>query len=131
MKRQGKVYTLISDGELQTETMGATARNAAKRKLSNLVFILDNNSFCAMGKTKEILDVDPKHLFYDWKITEIDGHDYNAIDMATSIVCDIPHLIIANTHKGFGVSRFVDNNLYHYKQLSDEEYNEALEELNG
>lgn len=121
-----RVYTLISDGELQTETMGAVARNALKRKLDNLVFILDNNGFCAMGKTDDILPIDPRKLFYGWHIVEIDGHNYEEIDMATSIVSDRPILIIADTIKGKGVPNWEGDNLWHYAQVKEDDYNYAL-----
>ena len=133
LKQDGTIFTLISDGELQTETMAAVARNAAKRKLDNLVFILDNNGFTAMGKTNEVLSVDPRHLFYDWNIIEIDGHNYLEIESALNqpYSPEKPLLIIANSIKGKGVSFMENANLYHYKQLSEEEFNNANKELNG
>ena len=131
LKKDGKIFTLISDGELQTETMASVARNAAKRKLDNLVFILDNNGFCAMGRTSEVLDVDPRHLFYDWGILEIGGHDYTAIEAAIeSDHYQKPTLIIADTIKGKGVPKWENNNLWHYAQIKEDDYNYALSCLN-
>jgi transketolase len=40
-----------------------------------------------------------------------------------------PFVIIARTIKGKGVSFMENNNLYHYKAPSEEEYRKALEEL--
>lgn len=127
LRQDGRIYVVISDGELQTETMAAVARNAAKRKLENLIFILDNNGFCAMGETKKVLDVDPRHLFYDWGILEIDGHNFTAIEAALeSGHLERPTLIIANTIKGKGWKKAEGDNLWHYAQIKEDDYNDAL-----
>lgn len=129
---EGKVYCVMSDGELAIGTTWEAALIAAHHNLDNLVVIVDCNGLQAMGETKEILDyywfpgVNPDH--YDY------GHDFNIIegcfDAAESLSGNKkPKLIMFETTKGKGVSFMENNNLFHYKNLSDEEFSKALTEL--
>lgn len=130
---EGKVYVLMSDGEQAIGTTWESMLIAAQHKLSNLLVIVDNNGFQAMGKTQEILDP-YLHDFAGWEESRMDGHDHEGIDICVfkyGNENDTPSMIFADTIKGRGVSFMENNNLYHYKQLSDEEYQKALIELNG
>ena len=89
-----------------------------------------------MGKTKDILDVDPHHLFYDWRILEVDGHNYFEIEVALSDAFfseERPTLIIANTVKGSGgqtACNVFENKLeWHYRYVDEETYKIAIELL--
>lgn len=130
-KEEGKVYVLMSDGELAIGTTWEAALIAAQHKLDNLVIIVDLNGFQAMGKTNDIL----KTTFpgTGWSVFDIDGHDYEVLDRAihASKTFGSPLCYLAKTVKGKGVSFMEGNNLYHYKGLSEEEYLLALEEING
>ena len=130
---EGNVYVLMSDGEMQIGTTWESALIAFQHKLDNLVVVVDNNGLQAMGKTKDILD--GYFPARDWKNTVVDGHDYGAIEARLDGKFfngdGYPSVIFAATVKGKGVSFMENNNLYHYKQLSGEEYNKAKEELNG
>lgn len=130
----GTVYCFMSDGELQIGTTWESALIAGKHKLDNLVVIVDNNGFQAMGKTGDILTGYFPALGDEWKCQVIDGHDYGVIGdrlFGYFSKFTMPKVIIANTIKGKGVKRFEGNNLYHYKQLSEEEYLLAKRELNN
>ena len=128
---EGKVYVLMSDGEMQCGTTWESALIAAHHKLDNLVVIVDDNKFQAMGKTEEILN--SEFPYVGWVRSSVDGHNY--IDLETILSGPTakgkPGLIIAHTIKGKGVSFMENDNLYHYKNLDEEEYNLALKELNG
>lgn len=135
---EGIVYCLMSDGEIQSGTTWESSLIAVQHKLDNLTVIVDKNSWQAMGKTENILKSDfPSQ---GWDVWAVDGHSYEDIEHSLNCIyahLDIgvlktaPQLIIANTIKGKGWKRAENNNLYHYKQLSEEEYKEALIELNG
>lgn len=130
---EGKVYCLMSDGELAIGTTWEAALIAAHHKLDNLVVVVDVNGFQAMGKTEGIL----KSFFpFDgWSGAVIDGHSFNEIEKAVTrnldweLHKDWPFAVIAKTIKGKGVSFMENSNLYHYKQLSQDEYERACEEL--
>ena len=132
-KEKGKVFVLMSDGELQIGTTWESLLIAAQHNLSNLVVLVDNNSWQAMGRTKDILNTEPveeKVRAFGWNAHRIDGHNYEQIEQAVkSESANSPTFIVADTLKGKGVKRFEDNNMYHYKELSKEEYEEALREL--
>lgn len=139
-REEGNVYCLVSDGELDGGMIWESALIASHHKLNNLILICDYNKFQAMGKKNEILNIEPlmeKWMAFGWKVIEIEGHNYEEIYQSLNAdwygpkdVMDKPMIIIANTTKGKGVSFMENNNLYHYKQLSDDEFFKAMEELN-
>ena len=54
-----RIYCLFSDGELQEGNVWEAAMFAAHQKLSNLVYIIDNNDLQATSRTKDVLAVEP------------------------------------------------------------------------
>lgn len=132
-KEKGKAYVLMSDAEMQIGTTWESALIASHHKLDNLLVIVDFNQLQAMGKVKDILNIEPlkdKWKSFGWEVLEIDGHDYKEIEKAlTRPSSGKPMVIIAKTVKGKGVSFMEGNNLYHYKAPSEEEYQRALKEL--
>ncbi len=130
---KGKVYVLMSDAEMQIGTTWESALIAAHHKLDNLVVIVDNNGLQAMGSVYQILKIETLQEKWDsfgWEWNIVDGHDFNYMDKAFgNFFRSKPIIHIANTTKGKGVSFMENNNLYHYKQLSDKEYKEARKEL--
>lgn len=125
---EGKVYCLMSDGELAIGTTWEGALIASQHNLDNLYVIIDDNKLQAMGEVKDVLSsLFPYFTPKKWDIIEIDGHDFLEIEDSLSLTDTFnrPKLIIANTVKGKGVSFMENQNLYHYKQLSEQEYNEA------
>lgn len=131
---EGVVYCLMSDGEMQVGTTWESALIASHHGLDNLVVIIDNNEFCAMGETCEILDI--RSLSNKWKafrfaVYEVDGHDYDEIEKIVTAAANsgMPTVCIAHTTKGKGVSFMTRNNLWHYAQIKDDDYANALNEL--
>lgn len=134
-KEKGKVFVLMSDGEMQVGSTWESALIAVHHNLDNLFVVVDMNEFQAMGKVKEVLNIEPlrdKWQAFGWEAREIDGHNFEEIERAlTDPSSQKPLVIVARTIKGKGVSFMEGNNLYHYKAPSDEEYQRALKELNG
>ena len=133
-KEKGRVFVLMSDGEMDCGTTWESALLASHHKLDNLLVIVDFNGLQAMGKVKEILNIEPlkdKWEAFGWEVQEIDGHNFEEIERAltTPFNKEKPMVVIARTVKGKGVSFMEGNNLYHYKAPSDEEYRKALKEL--
>lgn len=132
-KEKGKVFVLMGDGEMAIGTTWESALIAAHHKLNNLSIIVDLNDLQAMGRVKDILNIEPlknKWEAFGWDVLEIDGHNFNEIEEALRFESDKPKVIIAKTIKGKGVSFMEDNNVFHYKAPSEEEYQKALKELN-
>lgn len=144
---EGTVYVLMSDGELQCGTTWESALIAGHPRfpssdpnrlagLDNLVVIVDRNSRQAMGMTNDILEMGPitslGNPFMNWRVSGPQGNNCGDIEKYLNWREELkPHLIVAHTTKGKGVSFMENNNLYHYKQLSEEEYLKAKEELHG
>lgn len=134
-KEKGKIFVLMSDGEMQCGTTWESALISAHHKLDNLVVIVDFNGLQAMGKVREILNIEPlkdKWKSFGWEVREVEGHNFKEIE--TALVSPLPSetkpfIVIARTIKGYPISFMKNNNLYHYKALSDEEYQRALKEL--
>lgn len=131
----GKVYCIMSDGELNEGATWEAIMLAAHLKLDNLVAIIDKNGWQAMGKTEEVINLNAVEAFkgFGWLVQEIDGHNYHqiqtVIDNADSNAGFPPYVIVAKTIKGKGVSFMENHLLYHYAHVDDEIYSKALSEL--
>ena len=109
----------------------------AHHKLSNLCAIIDYNKIQSFGNTNDVLRLEPlidKLKAFNWNVISIDGHDHDELLHAFDVFKhqkDIPTVIIANTIKGKGVS-FMENNLvWHYKSPDEEQYKQAIKEIEG
>ena len=131
-KEEGKVYVLLSDGECQIGTFYESILLTKQHSLSNLVVLVDNNKFCAMGRTKDILDIEPLHTrirTFGWYVQRINGHNFSDIESSLEFIDkNAPNLIICDTEKGFPISFMRSNNVFHYKSPSPDEYRDAMYE---
>lgn len=131
------VFALLGDGELQEGIVWEAAMSAARRKLGNLVAIIDCNGLQIDGRVddvKRVTPIDEKFASFGWYTIMTDGHDMrdivNSLVTAKRIV-DRPVVIIAKTVKGKGVS-FMENQVgWHGKAPDDEQFEKALKELGG
>ena len=134
-KEEEKIYVLMSDGEMQCGTTWESALIGAHHNLDNLIVIVDANDLQAMGRVEDILNIEPvkdKWNSFGWEVERIDGHNFEEIEKSLNSLPlreGKPTIIIAKTIKGKGVSFMEGDNLYHYKGLSEEEYQKALKEL--
>lgn len=108
---------------------------AAQHKLANLTAIVDVNGQQALGYTREVLDLEPlgaRWQSFGWEVREVDGHNHQAIDDALggfTEVVDRPHVLLARTTFGKGVSFMEGRIEWHYLPMSDDEYQTAQAEL--
>jgi len=131
-KEKGKVFILMSDGEMDCGTTWESALLGAHHKLDNLFVVIDRNGLQAMGKIEEILDIEPlkdKWEAFGWEVREIDGHNFEEIEKSLASPSEKPVAVVAKTIKGKGVSFMEGENMWHYKAPSEEEYQRALKEL--
>ena len=130
----GRIYCIMSDGELNEGTTWEASMVAAHHKLDNLCVIIDKNNWQAMGRTSEVLDlgdVVQKFKSFGFASKQIDGHDFTEIENVLSEENRqaLPLAVIAETIKGKGVSFFEDHLLFHYKHVEKDEYDRAVAEL--
>lgn len=134
---EGRIYTLLGDGELQEGIVWEAAMSAAHYGLDNLTAILDWNGLQIDGKNEDVMTVSPvdeKFRSFGWNVLYIDGHNFDEIVEALNKARNTegkPTVIIAKTIKGKGVSFMEDNPGWHGKSPSDEEAKQAVEELGG
>jgi len=130
-----RVYCLLGDGELQEGQVWEAAMTASQRQLSNVTAILDRNRLKAMDNPSSTKRMDPmseRWQTFGWVTREIDGHDMAQICDALDWACEPrtqPAIIVANTVKGKGVSFLEGQARYHNSQISEEEFQQALAEL--
>lgn len=131
-----RVYTLLSDGELQEGSTWEALLLAPSLGITNMTCLLDLNDFQSIGRTSETLPnfypVVDKINAFGWNAIEVDGHDTKAINAAcVSPVAGKPTFIIAKTIKGKGVSYMEEVPTWHYRSPSAQEYQQAIDELEG
>ena len=108
---------------------------AAHHRLSELTAIVDFNKVQQSGHVTDMIGLDPladKWRAFGWAVREIDGHDMAAIVDALDdlpFAAGQPSLIIAHTVKGKGVSFAEDTYVWHSNFVTDEIYQQALDEL--
>lgn len=130
-----RVFVLISDGECNEGSVWEAALFAGHHKLDNLVVIVDYNKIQCIGRTKDVLDLDPfvdKWKSFGFAVKEVDGHDYKDLETHLSEPAKEPGkplCIVAHTVKGKGVSFMEDSILWHFRSAQGEEYKKALKEL--
>lgn len=129
-----KVYVIMGDGELNEGIVWEAAMTAAKYKLDNLIVFIDRNNYQSSGSTEEIMPIEPlikKWEAFNWNVYEING---NSIKEILEVIDELennqkPHIIIAHTIKGYGVSFMENNNKWHKCKISDLEFESAVMEL--
>lgn len=131
--RPGKVYVLMGDGECQEGTTWESLILAAKLGLDNLTVIVDMNRLQGSDFTENVLPVSRLgHVasVLGWLVDEVDGHSIPDLERALArSVTTMPHLIIAHTIKGRGVSFMENRPEWHSKWPNQEQEAGILKEL--
>lgn len=137
-KMKGKdyrTYCLCGDGEIQEGQIWEAAMFAGARKLDNLLVIVDNNNLQIDGSVAEVCSPYPivdKFQAFNFHVIEINGNDFDEIHQAfeeAKATKGMPTAIVAHTVKGKGVSFMEDQVGWHGKAPNDEEYEQAMQEL--
>jgi transketolase len=128
------VFTLLSDGDCQEGETWEGAMTAAHYGVPNITAIVDYNHLQTDGTTEEVMDIGDVRLKFEafgWDAVEIDGHDMGPIvdALERSRTLDRPAAVVCQTKKGRGVSFMEDRFGFHGKPPSQEQAEQALEEL--
>jgi transketolase len=128
------VYAILSDGDCNEGSTWEAALFAAHRRFSNLTVIIDLNGLQGIGRTEDILQLEPiadKWRAFGFAVAIADnGNDFASLARAHDELCDAegPHCIIARTVKGHGVSYMENRMEWHYLPMSEEQYDQARRE---
>ena len=131
-----KVYAVLGDGEIEEGQVWEAAMFAGNKGLSNLTAFVDYNNLQIDGTIEEVnsaAPIDKKFEAFGWHVITIDGHSFEEIENALkeAETVDKPVAIIAKTVKGKGVS-FMENVVgWHGSAPNDEQYEQAMTELNA
>lgn len=142
-EREGRVYVLTGDGELQEGQFWESLISAANHRLHELTVIVDHNklqSDTLVSKVSDLGDLSAKFEAFGWHVSRCDGNDMAAFARTLTHAQTVrtqPQVIIADTIKGKGVSFMehtaIDSDVEFYKfhsgAPSEDAYGKALAEL--
>lgn len=130
-----RAFVLLSDAECNEGSVWESIMFAAHHRLGNVIALVDVNGQQALDYTRDVLDLAPLSARWDafgWDVHEVDGHDVDAlIDTMETLPAgdDRPHVLLARTTFGRGVSYMEGAIAWHYLPMSDEQYASAISEL--
>ncbi|HYM54575.1 MAG TPA: transketolase, partial [Solirubrobacteraceae bacterium] len=130
-----RAFVLLSDAECNEGSVWEAVMFAAHHGLENVIAMVDLNGQQALGYTREVLDLAPlaaRWRAFGWDVQEVDGHDLDALTSTLENVGDVaekPHVILAQTTFGKGVSYMESTIAWHYLPMSDEQFAQAMSEL--
>ena len=133
--KKHRVFCLCSDGDLNEGSTWEAIMLAAQHHWDNLVMLVDYNRLQALGKSRDIIDLESlkqKLEIFGWAAREVDGHDQKAVyeSLRDLPLCDSkPSAVIFRTVKGKGVSFMENDYRWHYGGLTDELLAQALKEV--
>jgi transketolase len=130
-----RTFVLVSDAECNEGALWEAVMFAAHHRLANLVAIVDLNGQQALGYTDDVMSLSPmaaRWRAFGWDVHEIDGHDVAGLQQTIAGLDTTdgpPHVLVARTIFGKGVSYMERQIKWHYWPMSDEEYRQALDEI--
>lgn len=132
-----RVYTILGDGELEEGQVWEAAMYAAHYKLDNLTAFVDFNGLQIDGDIAKVmspLPIDKKFEAFGWNVICTDAHDPIALNDAIAqakATSGKPTVIILKSTKGKGVSFMENNASWHGSAPNEEQYNQAIAELDA
>lgn len=130
--REGRVFVIMSDGEMQEGSNWEAIQFAAHHRLDNLTAIIDNNnlqSITTVEETLDLRDLKEKLNAFGWGAWYTRGHNVYTLEKDFAYSHNMPIALIAETVKGKGVS-FMENKVeWHYKTPTDAELEQAIREV--
>ncbi len=130
-----RVFVLMGDGEQAEGSVWEAAMAASHYRLDNLVGIIDYNRLQISGNVDDVMRISPlvdRWSAFGWKVHEADGNDpYELCELFDRLpeAPGAPHLVVAHTTKGKGVSFMENNPIWHHRLPTPEEYDLARREL--
>ncbi|HEX4743270.1 MAG TPA: transketolase [Candidatus Limnocylindria bacterium] len=130
-----RTFAILSDAECDEGSTWEAVMFSAHHRLAGLIAIVDVNGQQALGYTKDVLSLAPlidRWRAFGWDAVEVDGHDRAALTRAIGgfdSTQGAPHVVLARTTFGRGVSYMESQIKWHYWPMSDDEYRQALAEI--
>lgn len=136
--KEYRVFVVLGDGECQEGEIWEAAQISNKYKLDNLVVFVDDNNLQIDGTCDEVMpniNLGKKFEAFGFDVYEIDGNNMEqivaALDLARASKNGKPKCIFAHTVKGKGVSYMENVCSWHGTAPNQEEYEQAMADLDG
>jgi transketolase len=138
LRHQGnpaRVYTLLSDGELDEGSIWEAAIACGHHGLDNVTAIVDVNALQADGPTHEVLRTEPvidKWRAFGWNALRVDGNDIEALVTALDELRQhrgAPSVLVCDTRIGRGVPFLESREKAHFMRVESHEWELARREL--
>lgn len=133
----GRVFALLSDGDINEGQTWEAAMAASMFSLSSLVAFIDYNRMQIDGPAEQVMHVDrqvDRWRAFGWHAQEADGHDFRAIDEAVAhalAIEDRPSMIVLHTVKGKGMPFCEGDYTNHNMPVSQEQLQQGLSALHA
>ena len=105
--RDSRTYLLVGDGESDEGQVWEAAMFTAAKKITNLIWLVDDNKKQLDGYTQDVLpifDLEAKFASFGFDARRVDGNDIAQVyDALTAPIGDKPRAIILDTVKGKGI----------------------------
>lgn len=132
-KRTNRVYVMMGDGELNEGCIWEAFMSAYQYRLDNLVVIIDRNHLSYDGDTEDVMaleSLEDKMKAFNWNTICCNGHDTADLLRAFAEIKEgLPNIIIADTVKGKGVSFIENRREWHHSKITQEQYEQAKQEI--
>jgi transketolase len=132
-----RVYTILGDGELEEGQVWEQAMFAAHYKLDNLTAFIDFNGLQIDGNVTDVMNptpIDKKFEAFGWHVIVCDAHSFNELEAAVNeakATKGKPTAVIMKSIKGKNVSFMENNASWHGAAPNEEQYNQAMDELDA
>ncbi|MBE6385785.1 MAG: transketolase [Lentisphaerae bacterium] len=133
--KKHRIFCMSSDGDLNEGSTWEAIMLAGQHHFDNLIMLVDYNRLQALGKSKEIIDLESlkeKLELFGWRAAEVDGHNQKAVYESLRdlpLCCNKPSAVIFHTVKGKGVSFMENDYKWHYGGLTSDLCEKAIKEL--
>ncbi len=131
MGRPSRTFLIVGDGEINEGQCWEAAMFAAAKKVTNLVWIIDDNKKQLDGPTADILpsgDLRAKMEAFGFDAVRIPGNDVEAIyEALTKEATDKPIAIVLDNVKGSGVKAVEDTASNHSMTVNAETWDSYIE----
>jgi transketolase len=132
-----RIFTMLSDGEMEEGQVWEAALFAAHHRLDRLVVLLDANNSQVDGPVDSITTIEPiaaKWSAFGWHVRDLDGHDVDAVSAALAEAdaqAGRPSVLICRTSITHGLDCLPPDADGHFIKLPPELAKAAVEELTG
>ena len=135
-KKSYRTYVVLGDGEMAEGSNYEAMMAAHQYKLDNLCATVDLNKLQISGTTDEVMSsssMAEKFASFGWNVIEVeDGNNCEQLSKAYREAEQCkgkPSVVIAHTVKGKGVSFMENQKSWHHGVMSQEQYEQAVKEL--